>query len=130
MITPPQILQDWIAFAALALSFGSTIYMYLTAGDRANSGKIKEINDAIAVSDEKIDARVAMLSERLNAHATRIDRVENELRHMPDKDVITELKLAMGDLKGELGKLSVSFAGVQRTVSLIDEHLRTNGGRQ
>ena len=54
----------------------------------------------------------------------RIQAVETELKHLPDKDTVNELKLSLVELKGTVSTLSESMGSVSRTVHRIDDWLR------
>jgi len=99
-------LRTWAGPIAALIATANAIYTFLTAGSRQNAEEIREAVSTLA------------------AHDRRIQAVESELRHLPDKDSVVELKLALAELKGTVGTLSESVGSVQRTVHRIDDYLR------
>ncbi len=76
-------------------------------------------------SGEKALAAKQDKSEKaLIEHDRRIQRVEDELKHLPDKDTVMELKLALAELKGTVSALGETVGSVSRTVHRIDDYLR------
>lgn len=57
-------------------------------------------------------------------HDRRVQRVEDELKHLPDKDSVLELRLALSELKGTVNTLGETVGSVSRTVHRIDDYLR------
>lgn len=55
---------------------------------------------------------------------TRMTMVERELSHLPSKDSVTEVKMEIGKLNGDVGKLYVELKGIGRQVHMLDEYLR------
>jgi len=99
-------LRDWLGFIALITSVGGVIYTWITAGSAANA-KSLETHE-----------------HRLADHGERLTKVENEIAHLPPKDDVTELKLAISDLKGTIGKLDAHLSGISRSVVRMDDYLR------
>ncbi len=63
------------------------------------------------------------LAKKVEDHATRLQHVENELQHLPDKDAVNELKIAIAELKGTVGGLTDKIGAVGKTVDRIDTYL-------
>lgn len=104
-------LQQFASFAGPAIAVGGVIYTWLTSRSTQNSVELK-----------------AAL-ETLVAHDRRIQRVEDELKHLPDKDGVNELKLAVVRLEGTVKALDVQLGAVGRTVANIDGYLRKDGDK-
>jgi len=90
----------------IAASAGTAIYAYFANRSRAAA---KEITD---------------LKAEVDALERRIGKIENTLEHLPNKDMISELKLAMSELAGTVAVMGEKVTGVAHTVGLIDESLR------
>lgn len=99
-------LTDWLSLLAVAISSGGAIYAWITTRSKANGAEIEKIK------------------ETLRGQGDRLTSVEGELRHMPAKDDVTELKLTIAELKGSVAVFGEALGGVQRTVSRIDTYLR------
>ena len=92
-------LQGWASLIAILISIGTSVTVFFTSGAKKNTTTL-------------ID------------HDRRIQRIEDELRHMPSKDQVTEIKLAMADLKGTVAVLGESMASVSRTVHRLEDFLK------
>jgi hypothetical protein len=105
-------LSEWqtiVAIGAGLLAIGSAIYSWLTGRASANA---KEIDD---------------LADRQRDLERRVDAVEGELRHLPDKDRVHKLEVAMEGMRGDIGRIADGFQTMSRTVTRIDEYLLRAG---
>lgn len=102
-------LVPWITFAISAFTLVALIKNSLSSGER------------------KLEERVTKSEKTLVDHDRRIQRVEDALQHLPSKDSVYELKLAISDLKGSLGTISETVGSVSRTVHRVDDYLRQEG---
>ncbi|RVJ42364.1 DUF2730 family protein [Sinorhizobium medicae] len=74
--------------------------------------------------EKALGTRLEKTEKALIEHDRRIQRVEDELKHLPDKDTVMELKLALAELKGTVNALGETVGSVSRTVHRIDDYLR------
>ena len=100
-----EFLKDWLGLAALVVSLGGSIYAWITSRSKVNAEHLKDVD------------------AKLTDHASRIQTIENELRHLPAKDDVTELKLALAEIKGTIGRFDESLSGVSRTVRRMEDFL-------
>lgn len=112
-----DIAKEWLGLFALIISVGGFLWSHLTSGGKAAMTKL----DAFIAAREKKDAEI---NHDLAEHDRRIQAVESELKHMPDKDSVVDLKLAIAELRGSVGVLGETVGSVSRTVHRIDEYLR------
>jgi hypothetical protein len=77
-------------------------------------------HQAAAHTAEALAATATSLAD----HDKRIQAVEGELRHLPDKDMVNELKLAISDLNGTVKAMDAQLNGLSYTVKSIDGYLR------
>ena len=76
--------RTWLQFVAvLVMPICSMIYTWIATRDKDNSQHIKAVESA--------------LGAQIVLHTGRIDRIESELKHLPSKDDIADIK---ADLKG------------------------------
>ena len=100
-----QPLIPWLSFLALVISLGTSITALMTSGAKANTAAIATARASITDLEK------------------RVQSVESDLRHLPDKDSVNELKLSLAELRGVVGTLSESVGRVVRTVDRIEVHL-------
>lgn len=103
------IILPWITAAMSIIAFAGALKAFFGSGTKENAEKIKK------------------LEEKLTDHDRRIQKVEGELQHLPSKDTVNELKLAIAELKGTVGTLGETVGSVSRTVHRIDDYLRQEG---
>lgn len=104
-------LTQLASFAGPVIAVGGVVYTWLTSRSTQNS----------------LELKVAL--EKLVEHDRRIQSMESELKHLPDKDAVTELKLAIAELKGTVGRMDEQIGSVGRTVHRIDDFLRRDDGK-
>jgi len=97
--------KAWAGIVAAVLSIASLIYTWITARSRQNETQIRK------------------QEEKLVEHDRRIQSVESELDHLPNKDEITGLRLAISEVSGRLGRMEESNAGLVRGVRRIEDYL-------
>lgn len=115
----PDALAPWISLVLSLIALASIVYGWFTSGEKSNATALTKYRETQATV-------VADIDDKIEAHDRRIQTVETELKHLPDKDSVVELKLAIADLKGTVGRLDESLNSVQRTVLRIDDWLRTD----
>ena len=102
-------LKEWLGLAALAISVGGFIYAWITSRSKVNEEHLKSVDTTLA------------------NHALRIQAIEGELKHLPAKDDVTDLKLALAELGGTVGRLDESLNGISRTVRRVEDFLMKEG---
>lgn len=102
-------LKEWLGAISLVIALGGTVYAWLTSKSKVNEEHLKRI-DAV-----------------INDHDRDLDRIKSDLNHLPAKDDIVEMKLALAEMKGALGRQEESMSGVTRTVRRMEEFLMKGG---
>ncbi len=97
-----QLIVPWIAAALSFSSLASQLYTVFTSPSKKNSEDIAGIRKDQA------------------AHDRRIQRLEDELRHLPDRETAHRLELGMKDLSGRLDALDERL----KPVAAIGERLQ------
>ena len=101
----PGVLKEWLGVAALMISVGGFFYAWLTSRSKTNSEQL-----------EQLDGRVDQLVGRLQA-------VELELRHMPDKETIAELRISVEGVKTRLAGMEQQASATGASVRRIEDYL-------
>lgn len=99
------VLKEWLAFVALAISVGGFFYAWLTRGAKDNSDQL-----------DKLDGRVDEL-------VTRVQAVEHELKHMPDRETIADLRISVESMKARLGGMDDQAKSTAASVRRIEDFL-------
>lgn len=83
MTLESQTLRDWLqVISVVFMPLGSVIYTWIATRDKDNSQHIKAVETA--------------LGSKIADHASRIDRLESDMEHVPSASNLGEL---MSDLK-------------------------------
>ncbi len=56
-------------------------------------------------------------------HERRIQSIEGEMKHLPSKEDVGALKLAVAEVNGKLNTAESELGSVARTVRRIEDHL-------
>lgn len=99
-------LQNLISAGSAAVSVGAFVYAWLTARSKQNSAQLIKVDEVLA------------------DHEKRLLAIEGELKHLPSKDAVGELKLAISELKGTVGRLEERLVPISSTVNHIDSYLK------
>lgn len=98
--------SQWVSILALLLSIANLLWAWISRPARDVGARVDEANERI---EEAFDG--------LKGHDRRIQRVEDDLRHLPTKKDLQEVELKVTAIKTELDI-------VAKVVSRIDDFLR------
>lgn len=101
-------LVPWFTLIALVLSLGNSFWVLMTRGFRHTADTVKEHDHKLA------------------EHDRRIQSVESEMQHLPSKDEVHQLGVALTEIRGKLETVDNEMSSMSRTVNRIDEYLRMN----
>jgi hypothetical protein len=91
------------------------------SGDRS-----KELKDKFEAIDLRLDTKasrdqVAILAGKLDIVEDKVTIVENDLKHLPDKDTTHRLEIALGKVESEMGKLSERMKPIANMADRMQE---------
>lgn len=95
----------WSGPIASLLAVISIIYTWLTARSKAT------------------DTKITGHEKKLTTHDRRIQALEGEIKHLPDKDDFNDMKVAMEQIKGDMGQIRESNAASGRAIRRVEEFL-------
>jgi hypothetical protein len=96
--------MKWLGLLSLILSIGNIVWAWISRPARDLGKRIDDVEDQTL--------------EELKKHDRRIQRVEDEMRHMPTKDDLQKVQQQNTAIKTELDI-------VARVVNRIDDFLRS-----
>lgn len=85
---------------------------------------VGHLNRWASSGEEALRSKQASQESKLVDHDRRIQSIEGELKHLPTKDQVNDLKLAISELGGAVSTMKETVTSVQRTVHRIDDWLR------
>ncbi len=128
--------MDWLdlfwkaaSLLSMLIAIGSVIYAHLTRRATSNAEDIKALSQSILDLKTEVTEALGAAREKtrddLKGHDRRIQSLESEVRHLPTKDQVHGLELAIKDIGISVASLSERVNAIGGTVALIDEYLRT-----
>lgn len=91
-------LKEWLGLIALLISVGSSVVLFL-----------------------KSDAKKA--AETLILHGSRIQKLEDDMRHMPDKETVHKLQIDLTEMKGQMATMVKSSEATERATRRVEDFL-------
>lgn len=104
-----------ISAGNFVLTWGVALYMYLANKNKATNSRISEL-------ETDLDAK-------LDAHADRLARLEQDVRHGPQHVDLKRVHARIDELTGAIKRMEGEFGGANRTLSLIHEFLLKGGNK-
>ena len=109
--------SKWIGILALLLSIGNLVWAWISRPARDVGARVDATNTRIDTVVGEMNERGDRHRENLKEHDRRLQRVEDDMRHLPTKDDLHEVGHKLTSMKTELDI-------VARVVNRIDETLR------
>ncbi len=95
-------ISQYLGAVALLISIGTAISTFVNSGAKANG-------------------------ETLSDHEKRIQAVETELRHLPDRAMVHDLQLTLKDIQIEMASIKAATEQSTRTSRRVEEYLLKRG---
>ncbi len=64
------------------------------------------------------------LDGKVDAHALRLQAIENEMRHLPSKDDLHAVKNAVTEMLGQMRVVEAELNASSRTLRRLEDHMR------
>lgn len=106
---------DWSNLAQIASSFISVL-AFATSIWAARSKKHEADLNSLRADIGRGFSRIDMAEQRLS-------KAESELAHLPNKDMVHDLRIGMAELKGQLGALVERIAPIARSLDRVEQSL-------
>lgn len=85
----------WLSAVSILISLGTSVTIFLTSGSKKNAVTLEE-------------------------HERRISAVENEIKHLPDRDMAYRLEMSVQEMRGQIDVLSERM----KPIAAISERLQ------
>ncbi|MDE1917653.1 MAG: DUF2730 family protein [Sphingomonadales bacterium] len=103
--------SKWMGVFALMLSVGNVLWAWISRPARDLGTRVDKIEMSVEENDDQT-------LQELKKHDRRIQRVEDEIRHLPTKADVSRVENEITSVKTEL-------AIVHRVVDRLDDFLRS-----
>lgn len=101
----PSDISPWLVLVSLAISIGGSVYAWLTARSRVN------------------EKQISALSEKSSEHDRRLDKIENDMRHLPDQGVTQRMEISLAEMSGKIAVLSERLQPVAQISARLQEFM-------
>lgn len=108
-----------LTILALIISVGSAVIVWLNSPGRKLQTGLKELSD-------KVVAHNTATLEAQKGHDRRIQKVEDELKHLPTSGEFSELQIAVTRVEGDVKRIEETLGRTEHVVNRIDDYLRAN----
>ena len=95
-------LAQWVGILISLAGFAAGVWAAL---GRKTMEQILDLKKAKAEALAKVEADIASVKERMNRHEARIGSLESDFRHLPDKDIVHRIEIAIARLEGRIGQM-------------------------
>lgn len=108
---------NWAGPTAIALlSFG---YTFVSDRRKASAGTIRDLEKKVAAKADAVE--LGTVIGKVSILENSMTRVEAEMKHLPDRGVVTRLELALAELGGAVGRLDERLKPVAAMADRIQE---------
>lgn len=114
-------LMPWLLALNTLLSIGTVVYAVMTSGAKKTAGDLEK-------HKTDTEERWGLLDKILDDHAVRIQSIEGEMKHLPDKDLVHQLQMTMKDIQIEMAGVKAETQAAARTSRRVEEFLLRTGG--
>lgn len=105
--------MDWgnlAQWGALGISVLALLRSFVNERDKQSAEAIANVMKKSLANGERIDR-----------HETRILSIEGDMRHLPSKDAVSEMKLAMARLEGQMGIIVERVGPIKAIADRVQE---------
>ncbi|MDQ0454703.1 DUF2730 family protein [Rhizobium paknamense] len=85
------------------------------------------IRNMLSSGERKLDERITKVEGTLIEHDRRVQAVEGELKHMPDKETVQKLQLDMAEMKAQLTAMVKATEATERATRRVEDFLLKRG---
>lgn len=116
----PQDINPWLSLALSTIAVGGFLWNWLTSGSSKALKEITALQKQVA-EDSLKDADTN--TRRFQHLETRVQSIESELKHMPDREATHQLQLAVERLNGRIETLDEKLKPVDALGRRLQEFL-------
>lgn len=84
---------------------------------------LTQIKSVLSAGEKKLDERLGRAEKTLIDHDRRIQSVETEIRHLPDKESVHKLQVDLTEMKGQIATMVKSTESTERATHRLEQFL-------
>lgn len=89
---------------------------------------VATLRSILSAGEKKLEGRVEKVEKNQVDHDRRIQSVESDIQHMPDKDSFQKMQLDLAELKGQINSMVKSSEATERATRRVEDFLLKRGG--
>ncbi|UPJ65276.1 hypothetical protein [Bradyrhizobium sp. 191] len=118
--------NDWAPWVAIAVSVASFLYAIVTGRSKDNDKRFTQLQELI---DKKASTEtVAIAVGKLDLLEDRATRIETNMDHLPDHQMVTTLQGMIGKLTGDVAVLSERIRPIASIADRLQEKILEQAG--
>jgi predicted nucleic acid-binding Zn-ribbon protein len=98
----PEVLAPWISLTLSVIALLSIVYGWFTSGEKAVAADLTAHKEAVSKGVKEVGETVSDLERRVQA-------LEGELRHLPDREQAHRMEIALEKLNGRIDNLATKL---------------------
>ncbi|MEQ1711850.1 MAG: DUF2730 family protein [Hyphomicrobium sp.] len=102
----------------LVFAVGSTLYAYASQRDKATSAQINALEKKVGT----LETQHAQVPD-FRTYEARVQKLEADLQHVPDKDTLHRLELSMQTVRSEVEGMKDQWTTALRSIQRLEEYL-------
>ena len=102
------------------MTFDLAVISGLVALALSSMNLIAHVRTMMSQGEKKLDERVTKVEAKLIEHDRRIQAVEGELKHVPDRDMAHRLELAFEKMSGRLDTMAETLKPIRATTERMN----------
>lgn len=100
-----SIIMPWVGAALSIIALGTQLKAIISSGER------------------KLEERVSKVEVKLIEHDRRVQAVENEMKHLPDRETVHKLQIDLTEMKGQMATMVKSSEATERATRRVEDFL-------
>lgn len=118
--------NDWAPWVAIAVSIASMLYAIITGRSKENDKRFAQLQEQV---DKKASMEtVAIAVGKLDLLEDRATRIETNMDHLPDHQMVTTLQGMIGKLTGDVAVLSERIRPIASIADRLQEKILEQAG--
>ncbi len=110
------VLKDWLGLIAVIISVSTSLWFFISSGAKKTASELEAFKKADADEKKTMLAAISELGKRTQT-------LENEFRHMPNKEMVYKLQNDLTEMKGQVTTMVKSSDATERAIRRVEDFL-------
>lgn len=118
-----DLIQSWLLPLSAALAAGLSIWNFVQSPSKKNEGEIQTLRQSVDLLRREVAAENNVIDDKVAVLSGRLQLLEGEIRHLPDRDAAHRLEMAVERLNGRIETLDERLKPVASIADRMQELL-------